>query len=617
MKPWVAVSLSESTAARLSRAAQDGCASKSAIVEAALSHFLAPEAASAKAAASAQLDAITRQLDQLHCDLQIVGEAVAHQARFLLAVTPALSAADEAAACTLGAARFDEFAAQVARRVRLGTSLINETVERVTRSGSERPPIKATGRAPRRDPTAPDRSGRAVAKSPVPMTSEGERNEHGAELASKRTVRTPSQLRFSSPRTEARPPGDRPNWMLVVRVFLPFAAAYYLSYLFRTIGATIAGPLASEFGLKADDLGLLTSVYFLTFAAAQIPIGVWLDRYGPRRVQSLVLLAAAIGAVLFAASSNFMLLLLGRALIGLGASAALTAGLKAVVLWFPAEQAPVLNGLMIMLAAFGAMTATLPSEYMLVSIGWRGLFQLLSISAVGCALTIFLVVPRSSPSAEAKRPTMGLRAIYADPRFWRLAPLSATCIGSAWALQGLWAAQWLSDVERLDRSGVIRTLFLMALASSVGAMGLGIAVQKLRRYGVGPRKLLSLFALVSFVAQLAVVLRVPIPSSLPWMVIAALGTATVLSYAVLAEYFPKELAGRANGALNLFHIGCAFLVQSAIGLVVQQWAPQQGHYPEISYQTAFGANLVVQLAAWIWFNIRLPSSTSGGERRGD
>ena len=109
------------------------------------------------------------------------------------------------------------------------------------------------------------------------------------------------------------------NWRLIMCVFLPFVAAYYLSFLFRTINATVAGALTVEFDLGAGDLGLLTSVYYLTFAAAQIPIGILLDRYGPGRIQSAVLVAAALGAALFALSDNFWLLLIGRALIGLGA----------------------------------------------------------------------------------------------------------------------------------------------------------------------------------------------------------------------------------------------------------------------------------------------------------
>jgi len=385
-------------------------------------------------------------------------------------------------------------------------------------------------------------------------------------------------------------------------VFLPFVAAYYLSFLFRTINATVAGALTAEFGLGAGDLGLLTSVYYLTFAVAQIPIGILLDRYGPGRIQSAVMVAAALGAALFALSDNFWLLLSGRALIGLGVAASLTAGLKALVLWFPRERVPLLNGLMIMLGALGALTATLPAEFLLVSVGWRTLFELLAIASVVCAFVIYLVVPDMPAAVSgAGRPTTGgLKTVYADPRFWRLAPLSATCIGTAWALQGLWAAPWLSDVERLDRSELLRHLLIMAIALSLGALLWGVAVDRLRRRGVGPRALLGLVAMIFIAAQLALILRLPLPSYVPWIVVAAVGAGTVLSYAILAEYFPTELAGRANAALNLFHIGGAFVVQYMTGLVVQLWAPTDGHYPEIAYQTAFAFNVGLQIAAGIW-----------------
>lgn len=387
-----------------------------------------------------------------------------------------------------------------------------------------------------------------------------------------------------------------------MRVFLPFVAGYYLSYLFRTINGLIAAPLTSDLGLGAGDLGLLTSVYFLTFAAAQIPIGVLLDRYGPRRIQSALLVAAAAGAALFAASDDFFLLLAARALMGLGVAAALTAGLKALVLWFPNDRVPLLNGLMIMLGALGAVTATSTADLLLASIGWRGLFALFAAATAGCAALIYLVVPEAAKIATSAA-NAGLKKVYTDPRFWRLAPLSATSVGTAWALHGLWAAQWLTDVESLSRTALVWHLFVMAVAVSLGALLWGVAADRLRRRGIGPQVLLGFVATVSIAAQFALILRWPLPSYFLWAIVAAVGAATVLSYAILAEHFPKELAGRANGLLNFFHIGAAFVVQSTTGLVLQHWTPAAGHYPEIAYQSAFALNLGLQIVAGIWFGL--------------
>jgi type IV secretory pathway TrbF-like protein/sugar phosphate permease len=386
---------------------------------------------------------------------------------------------------------------------------------------------------------------------------------------------------------------------LFLLVFLPFAAGFYLSYVFRTINALISNQL----GLGAADLGLLTSVYFLTFAAAQLPVGVLLDRYGPRRIQSALLLIAAAGAAIFGASKGFGSLILGRALVGLGTAASLNAGLKAIVLWYPKERAAPLNGYMVMLGALGAVTATIPAERVLAWIGWQHLFELLAGVTAACAVATFFLVPEAThaqPTA-VRAASVSLRTIYADPRFWRLAPLSATCIGTAWSLQSLWAASWLTDVEGLERAALVQYLFIMAAALSAGALILGIVVNRLGRRGVGPRPLLAFVAALFIVCQLTLILRCPIPSCVPWGVVAVVGAATVLSNSILAEYVPKELAGRANAALNVFHIGGAFLLQFLTGLIVQQWTNSAGHYPAIAYQVAFAFNVALQIAALVWF----------------
>jgi type IV secretory pathway TrbF-like protein/sugar phosphate permease len=382
---------------------------------------------------------------------------------------------------------------------------------------------------------------------------------------------------------------------------MPFAAGFYLSYVFRTINALISGQLA----LDAADLGLLTSIYFLTFAAAQLPIGVLLDRYGPRRVQSALLLVAAFGAAVFGSSKELASLVLGRALVGLGMAASLPAGLKAIVLWFPKERVAVLNGYLVMLGALGAVTATIPAERMLTWIGWQQLFQILAGGTGACAIATFLIVPEAEPvgPTETGKSSGGLKAIYADPRFWRLAPLSATCVGTAWSLQSLWAASWLSDVERFERSALVQYLFMMAAALSAGALILGMAVSRLRHRGFGPRPLLAMLATLFIVCQLALILRSPVPSCLLWGVVAVVGAATILGNSIQAEYVPRELAGRANAALNVFYIGGAFVVQFLTGLIVQQWTASGGHYPVIAYQVAFAFNLTLQIVALAWFEL--------------
>jgi MFS family permease len=548
----------------LTDAAKHPGATKSALVEKALDRLLdSDDGVSDTAILTRQISVMSGQLEQLDRNLRVVSEAVALHARFHLTVTPILPATAQGEACAVGAERFQEFATQVERRVDRGASLIRETIDR----------ISAASAIPQDE----------IAEPPA---RHAKSEDDAVEIPRMTARQLAADLAANAP--------------LILRVFLPFVTGYYLAYLFRTIQAVMASSLATELGLSPGDLGLLTSVYFLTFAAAQIPIGMLLDRYGPKRVQGTLMVVAAFGSALFAASESFSMLLLGRALIGLGVAAALTAGIQALVLWFPKEKVPLLNGLMVMLGALGAVTATWPAEFLVASIGWREVFGVLAGLTAVCAIMVHFVVPETTPTPK-RATSIGLKTVYTDPRFWRLAPLSASCIGTAWALQGLWAAQWLADVDGLDRAGVVQHLFIMAVALSVGALGLGIAADRLRRRGIGPEILLGGVATVFIAIELALILRLPLPSYLLWSGVAATGAATVLSYAVLADCFPKELTGRANGVLNLFHIAAAFVVQYATGLVVQKWLPDGGHYPEVAYQTAFALVLVAQIAAWIWF----------------
>jgi MFS family permease len=587
MKPRIGVYLSDGMAARLDEAAARPGINKSALVEQALDRLLRSEDdLSDTATLARQIAAMSGQLKQLDRNLRIVNETVALHARFHLAVTPLLPAVAQEAACALGAERFEEFAAQVQRRVDRRISLVQETIDRISPARTTSQDDLLEARFIETATSCGGKEGNSEDKAPAaPDISAHSSRVSGRRVAANRAV----------------------DASLILRVFLPFVTGYYVAYLFRSINAVMASSLATELGLSASDLGLLTSVYFLTFAAAQIPIGILLDRYGPRRIQSVLMVVASLGSALFAVSEDFSMLLLSRALIGLGVASALTAGMQALVLWFPRDRVPFLNGLMVMLGALGAVTATWPAELLLASIGWRELFGLLAALTAVCAILVHLVVPKAAPAKSNAAPA-GLKTVYGDPRFWRLAPVSASCIGTAWALQGLWAAQWFTDVDGFDRAAVVQHLFTMAIALSVGAIGLGIAADRLRRRGVGPEVLLGLVATAFITVQLALILRLPVPSYLLWSGVAATGAATVLSYAILAEYFPKELTGRANGALNLFHIAVAFAVQYATGLVVQQWVPDAGHYPEAAYRTALALNVAFQVAAWIWFVVPRTSS---------
>ena len=178
-----------------------------------------------------------------------------------------------------------------------------------------------------------------------------------------------------------------------MKVFLPFAAGYFLSFFFRHVTAVISKDLTAEFALTPADLGFLTSMYLLTFAAFQLPLGVLLDRYGPRRVNATLLLVAAAGGLWFALAPSAEQLIAARALLGLGVSGCLMASLTAFALWYPAERMATMNGAAFAFGMLGALAATVPLELALRVLHWREAFYAIVALNLVVSLTLFLVVP--------------------------------------------------------------------------------------------------------------------------------------------------------------------------------------------------------------------------------
>jgi len=214
---------------------------------------------------------------------------------------------------------------------------------------------------------------------------------------------------------------------VVGRVLLPFGLGYFLSFLFRTVNAVVGPEMASTLGLSSADIGLLTSVYFLTFAAFQIPLGVLLDRYGPRRVEAALLLVAAGGAIIFSLGETVSVLALGRGLIGLGVSSCLMAAMKANSQWWPAERLALANGTILAMGGVGAVVATAPVQVALQYADWRWVFSLLAGATVSVAAAICFIVPDARVRSGGEDWSSAFRAairFFKEPLFLRIAPVT-------------------------------------------------------------------------------------------------------------------------------------------------------------------------------------------------
>ena len=389
----------------------------------------------------------------------------------------------------------------------------------------------------------------------------------------------------------------------MLRVVLPFLAGYYLSYVFRSVNAVLGPGLVGEFGLTAAQLGLLTGVYFFSFGLVQIPLGVMLDRFGPRRTNGTLLVFAAAGVFAFAHSHSFDALVLSRALIGLGVSACLMASIQAFVLWYPPERTSIMIALAYSMGGLGALTASVPFEFSLRYYDWRQIFHVFAGLTLALAAVFALVVPehpRARRAAPLRELFAGLGQIGRDAAFWRI----ALCVGAnqcaVLALFTLWITTWLRDVAGYDRAAAAAALAWVAVALSAGYLFFGRLADRRAREG---RSILPLMAggVAASLACLALLtLGVTTGAVFLWAACIFFGTASTLSHSIATRRFPREMAGRVNTALNTFTFMGVFIGQWASGAILGLWAPTATGYESASYFYAFGALWIVQAAGLVW-----------------
>jgi MFS family permease len=396
----------------------------------------------------------------------------------------------------------------------------------------------------------------------------------------------------------------------MLAVFCPFAAGYFLSFFFRNVNAVIAKDLTHEFSLSPSELGFLTSTYLLAFAAIQLPLGVLLDRYGPRRVVAALLCIAAAGALIFALARDFATLSIARALIGLGMSAGLMGAIKAFTLWFPLSRLATLNGLFLAVGGLGGLSATAPAEALLGPYGWRALFVGLSALSLLAAILIFTVVPEKELPGEGdslRRQIAGFGRIFSSLAFWRIAAALVICLGSYQALQGLWLAPWLYDVAGLERTAVARYLLLTVVAYTAGSLFFGMASDRLARAGVSRMMLFKLGLTVSLAmfVLLAAWDRIFAARATQGLgvVLVIYGFTTIaaaLAYPLFTSLFGREMTGRVNTASNVLMFGWAFAAQWGIGALLRLYPIADTGYSRQGYAAALCVLAALQLAALLW-----------------
>ncbi|GAB3456953.1 MFS transporter [Massilia terrae] len=389
-------------------------------------------------------------------------------------------------------------------------------------------------------------------------------------------------------------------------MFLPFAFGHYLSCLLRNVNAVLAPYLVGALALTPGQLGLLTSALFFSFALVQLPVGIALDRYGPRRVQLAMMLVAAAGIFMFARAHTFVQLVLARTVMGLGLGGCFMSAMKAICTWISPAKLPSVNGYLIAAGGLGAATATTPVRLALQFTDWRGLFVVLAGLTAIAGLLVGLLSPERQVERRLRSPVLqSMREVYRHPAFRETAALVLVPHTVFFGIQGLWIGRWLSDAAHFSDAAVAYLLYMGMAAVIFGAIGTGMITEWAGRRGWKPLDVAAAGVLLFTLAQAAMMLNYAPGFQLLSVLFTLVGSVTGIEYTIVAQQMPRELTGRASTCLNLLIFIGAFLVQAGFGQVIGMWHPDRfGHVPAAAYRVAFGVLVLLQMPGLVRYFLR-------------
>jgi len=391
-------------------------------------------------------------------------------------------------------------------------------------------------------------------------------------------------------------------------------AVYIVSQFLRNSIAVIAPDLTAELQMSAAEISLLASSFFLTFALAQIPLGLALDRWGARSCLLVCMGITVAGAVLFAVATSTAMLVIARTLLGIGSASSLMAPLALYAARFPPRRFATLAGIQIGFGSLGTLLATAPLAWSTAAIGWRGSFAVLSALAAAMLVAVFIVVrdePARATEARESLPAAlnGLWSVIRTPVALPIFLMHLTSYSSIALLIGLWGGPYLTHVYGYDLVARGELLLVPAIGTVVGSLLWGMADTL-----VGSRKIPVLAGAGGTVLGLGVLAAAGrLPAPLLWGWLALFGFVCAFTPVLIAHgqsLFPRRLNGRVITLFNMGTMGGVFLSQTVSGMVIDSFPKTGEAYPVAAYQAAFGLQGCALLAAsWLYWR-RVPDKSA-------
>jgi sugar phosphate permease len=380
-------------------------------------------------------------------------------------------------------------------------------------------------------------------------------------------------------------------------IFAVGAITFFLSQLYRTSNAILAPSLIRDLSLDSNGIGVVSAAFFYSFALTQIPIIVFLDKTGPRKLMTLLSVVGILGAIIFSLSQDFFSALAGRLLLGIGMSCALMGSLKLLSDWFPPYLFATFSGLLTAVGTFGNMMSTTPLAMMVEAWGWRASFQGIAVFHAVVTLAFYLIVrdkPRdhhceskTTDSKTVRATSFHISYLLKSKDYWFISLGTFMRYGTFAALQALWAGPLLLVVLKYSPLEAGNVILAMNIGLITGLPLWGIISDKI----LHTRKWMAVSGL--FLMGLATLMlslvREGCSASITGLIFFCIGFSTAsgqLMYAHIKELFPSDMTGTALTGINFFTmIGPAVFLQG-LGVMMQIL------YPTASFgQQAFTTSL--------------------------
>jgi sugar phosphate permease len=381
-------------------------------------------------------------------------------------------------------------------------------------------------------------------------------------------------------------------------IFSVLALQFIFVYFHRVSFAVVAPELVKAFDISGTALGVLAAGYFYTYACMQLPVGLLVDSWGPRKTVSAFTLIAGLAAILFGLSPGFGMATFARILVGLGVSTVFVSSMKVFTYWFHGREYARVSGLFLAVGGVGWLMAATPLAVLSRWFGWRTVFMAIGVITVLLTAITWSVIrdkpeedcpehDREGEAQNGKRTiAKNIRQVLGERYFWPLAIWSFTDGGILFGFFGLWAGPYLMEAHGLSKTVAGNVLSMVAMAMIFGSPVIGYITDKV----VKSRKAILLCSSVIHLLCWTTLLicHKTMPQPFLYVMFFVMGVTSCAIPVVLLtatrELFPGEIAGTGQGIMNLFPFVGSMVFQPMLGFILDRTRSEDGHYV---YENAF------------------------------